>query len=178
MVVDLTIEPDVFVDQLSQETVSGGLTVVDAVEKLLSEQMEVSIQQSLGDHLVRAPRSIVHPGYYLNRFENLTTLGREGYYTWYPEVRFATRKGDSFKIAGVDARGFDLGHIVYGGGVKRCYVHNQKTLKTQVNHVMSSQPRTDPSSLVQTSDPQREPIRSDRPAIHCESHGWMQTVRR
>ena len=108
MVVDLTIEPDVFVDQLSQETVSGGLTVVDAVEKLLSEQMEVSIQQSLGDHLVRAPPSIVHPGYYLNRFENLTTLGREGYSTWYPEVRFATRKGDSFKIAGVDARGFDL----------------------------------------------------------------------
>ena len=136
MVVDLTIEPDVFVDQLSQETVSGGLTVVDAVEKLLSEQMEVSIQQSLGDHLVRAPRSIVHPGYYLNRFENLTTLGRKGYSTWYPEVRFATRKGDSFKIAGVDARGFDLGHIVYGGGVKRWYVHNQKTLKTQVNHVI------------------------------------------
>ncbi len=67
MVVDLTIEPDVFADQLSQETVSGGLTVVDAVEKLLGEQMEASIQRSLGDHLVRAPRSMVHPGYYLEQ---------------------------------------------------------------------------------------------------------------
>ena len=136
MVVNLTIEPDVFVDQLSQETVSGGLTIVDAVEKLLGEQMEASIQQSLGNRLVRAPRSIVHPGYYWNRFENLTTLGREGYATWYPEVRFATPKGDDFRIADVDARGFDLGHIVYGGGVKRRYVHKQKMLKTQVNHVI------------------------------------------
>ncbi len=136
MVVSLTIEPDVFVDQLSQETVSGGLTVVDAVERLLGEQMEVSIQQSLGDHLLRAPRAVVHPGYYSNRFENLTTLGREGYSTWYPEVRFATRKGDSFKIARVDARGFELGHIEYGGGVKSRYVHRQKTLKTQVSHVI------------------------------------------
>ena len=136
MVIDLTIESNDFVDQLSQETVSGGLTVVDAVERLLSEQIETSIQQSLGEHLVRAPRSIVHSGYYLNRFENLTTLAGEGYSTWYPEVRFATRKGDSLKITGVDTGGFDLGHIVYGGGVKRRYLYKQKTLKTQVNHVI------------------------------------------
>ena len=136
MVVDFTIEPGVFVDQLAQETVSGGLTVVDAVEKLFGKQMEVSIRQSLGDRLVRAPRSMVHPGYYMNRFENLTTLGREGYSTWYPEVRFATRKDDSFQIVRVDARGFDLGHVVYGAGVKRRYVYKQKTLKTQVNHVI------------------------------------------
>jgi len=136
MVLGLKIESEVFVDQLAQETVSGGLTVVDAVERLLGEQMEVSVQQSLADRLVRAPRSTVHPNYYSNRFQNLTTLGREGYSTWYPEVRFATRKGDSLKIADVDAHGFDLGHIVYGGGVKRRYAYGQKTLKTQVNHVI------------------------------------------
>ena len=136
MVLNLAIDLDLFVDQLSQEAVSGGLTVVDAVEKLLGEQMEASIHQSLGDHLVRAPRSTVHPRYYLNRFENLTTLGREGYSTWYPEVRFATRKGYRLRVANVDAHGFDLGHIVYGGGVKRRYVYKQKTLKTQVNHVI------------------------------------------
>ena len=89
VVLDLTIEPDVFVDQLSQEIVTGGLTVVDAIERLLSEHIENSILQSLGDRLVKAPRSIVHPRYYLNRFENLATFAREGYSTWYPKVRFA-----------------------------------------------------------------------------------------
>ena len=138
VVIDLTIEPDVFVDQLSQEIVTGGLTLVDAIERLLSEQIETSIRQSLGDRLVKAPCSIVYPGYYLNRFENLTTLAREGYSTWYPEVRFATRKGDSLKITDVDAGGFDLRHIVYGGGVKRRYMYKKKkkTLKTQINHVI------------------------------------------
>lgn len=136
MVVNFTIDTDVLINQLAQETVSGGLTVVDAVEKLLGEQMEVSIQQSLADRLVRAPSSVVHTGYYLNRFENLTTLSREGYSTWYPEVRFATRKGDSLKIASVEACGVDLGHIEYGGGVRSHYVYKQKSLKTQVNHVI------------------------------------------
>ena len=136
VVLDLTIEPRVFADQLSQETAAGGLTVVDAIEKLLGEHIETSIRQSLGHHLVKAPRSIVHPGYYPNRFENLTALALEGYSTWYPEVRFATRKGDVIEITDVNTGGFDLAHITYGGGVKRRYVYKRKTLKTQVNHIV------------------------------------------
>lgn len=136
VVLELTIEPGVFVDQLSQETATGGLTVVDAIEKLLGEHIETSIRQSLGHHLVKSPRSIVHSGYYPNRFENLTTLALEGYSTWYPEVRFATRKGDVIEITDVNTGGFDLAHIMYGGGVKRQYVYKRKTLKTQVNHIV------------------------------------------
>ena len=147
VVIDLTIEPDVFVDQLSQEVVTGGLTVVDAIERLLSEHIENSIRQSLGDRLVKAPRSIVHPVYYPNRFENLASLAREGYSTWYLEVRFATRKDDSLKITGVDAGRLDLGHIVYGGGVKRRYMYTRKTLKTQVNHVVRVNRVSIPSRL-------------------------------
>lgn len=136
MVVNLTIELDAFVNQLSQETVKGGLTVVDAVEKLFGEQMEVSIQQSLGNRIVTAPRAVVYPNYYFDRFANLTILAQEGYSTWYPEVRFATRKSDQFKITNIETRGFDVSHIEYGGGVRRRYVYNQKTLKTQLNHVI------------------------------------------
>lgn len=136
VVLDLTIEPDVFVEQLSQETATGGLTVVDAIERFLGEHIETSIRQSLGLHLVEAPRSIVHPRYYLNRFENLTTLARDGYSTWYPEVRFATRKGDGLEVTEVTTGGFDLADITYGGGVKRQYVYTRKTLKTQVNHLV------------------------------------------
>ena len=147
VVLDLTIEPEVFVDQLSQEIGTGGLTVVDATERLLGEHIENSIRQSLGGRLVKAPRSTVHPGYYLNRFENLATLAREGYSTWYPEVRFATGKGDSFKVTDVHFDGFELGNIVYGGGVKRQYVCKQKALTNQVNHIVRLNRLSIPSRL-------------------------------
>ena len=136
MVLDLTIEPAAFVEQLSQETACGGLTVVDATERLLGEHIEASIRRSLSHHLVNAPQSIVHPRYYLNRFENLTTLARDGYSTWYPEVRFATRRGDSLDITDVNIGGFDLADITYDGGVKSRYVYRRKILKTQVNHLV------------------------------------------
>ena len=125
VVIDLSLEPAIFVDQLSEEIVTGGLTVVDAIERLLTERVETSIRQSLSGCLVKAPRSIVHPGYYLNRFENLAALAREGYSTWYLEVRFATRKSDSLKITDVGADGFDLGHVLYGDGVKCRYMYNE-----------------------------------------------------
>ena len=100
MVLDLTIEQDALVDQLSREIVTGGLTVVDTVERLLGEHIEDSIQRSLAGRLTTAPRATVYPLYYMNRFENLATLAREGYSTWYPEVRFTTRKdSDRYKVS-------------------------------------------------------------------------------
>ena len=97
MFLDLTIEPDVFVEQLSQEIIAGGLTVVDAIERLLSEHFENSIRQSLRERIVKTPRSIVRPNYYANRFANLTILAQAGYSTWYLEIRFATRKNDPLR---------------------------------------------------------------------------------
>ena len=136
MVLDLTIEQDALVDQLSREIGTGGLTVVDAIERLLGEHVEDSIQRSLAGRLIKAPRATVYPLYYVNRFENLATLAREGYSTWHPEVRFTTCEGDTLEISDVHASGFELGHVVYGGGVERRYMHKQKTLKTQINHVV------------------------------------------
>ena len=136
MVLDLTIEQDALVDQLSREILTGGLTVVDTVERLLGEHIEDSVQRSFAGRLTTAPRATVYPLYYMNRFENLATLAREGYSTRYPEVRFTTRKGDALEISYVDTSGFELGHVVYGGGVERRHMHKQKTLKTQINHVV------------------------------------------
>ena len=61
------------------------------------------------------PRATVHPIYYRNRFENLCNLAQQGYSTWYPELRFATRKTDIPIIAEIATSGFDLGYIRYGG---------------------------------------------------------------
>ena len=136
MVLDLTIEQDIFAKQLGQEIVSGCLTPVDAVEKLFGERMENCIRVALEDLLTKSPRSVVNPGYYVNRFENLSVLSREGYSTWYPEVKFSTRKGVSFQVTDVNANGFDLGDLVYGGGVRRSFAYRQQILKTQVNHIL------------------------------------------
>ena len=148
---NLAVEKNIFVDQLSQEIVAGGLTVVDAIERLLAEWLEDSILQSLGDCIIKAPRAVVHPMYYSNRFQNLAMLSQSGYLTWYPEVRFSTRKDDFFEITHVETSGFELGSIKYGGGIERQYIHRQKELKTQVNHTIRLNEVTIPSDVfVQT----------------------------
>ena len=132
----LNIEANIFADQLSQEIIAGGLTVVDAIERLLGEHLEDSVLQSLGDRIIKAPRSVVHPGYYANRFENLANLRQRGYFTWYPEVRFSTHKRDTLEITKVETTGFDQGYIKYGGGIEQQYIYRRKELKSQVNHTV------------------------------------------
>ena len=134
MRLNLTFEPNRFAAQLAHEVTAGGLTVVDAIERILSECLEDSITQCLRGRIVKAPRSVVHPMYYVNRFQNLAALSRGGYATWYPEVRFSTGKDDVVDITHVHPSGFQIGSISYGGGVERQYTHKVKELKTQVNH--------------------------------------------
>ena len=132
----LAFEPNLFAGQLAHEIAAGGLTVVDAIERLLSEWFEDSISHSLEDRIVKTPTSVVHPMYYVDRFQNLAALSRGGYSTWYSEVRFATDKDDAFDITHLRASGLDLGSIRYGGGLERTFTHRVKELKTQVNHTV------------------------------------------
>lgn len=149
MHLNLSFEPDLFESQLSEEIVTGGLTVVDAIERLLSQWLEDATARCLKDRIVKAPRAVVHPGYYRNRFQNLAALGRSGYSTWYPEVRFSTGKDDDFDIDQLHASGIQFGAIRYGGGVERHYTHKVKRLKTQVNHtVRLNQVRIPPNVFV------------------------------
>ena len=74
MHLNIGIEANIFADRLTQEITTGGLTVVDAIEKLLGENLEDSVLISFGNHIIKTPRSIVHPSYYINRFENLACL--------------------------------------------------------------------------------------------------------
>ena len=147
MRLNLVVETNIFADQLSQEIVTGGLTVVDAIERLLCEYLEDSVLRLLGDRIIKAPRSVVHPGYYVNRFENLASLSELGNFTWYPEVRFATRKSDILEITEVESAGFDLGYIKYGGGTERQFMYRRKELKSQVNHTVRLNKLTIPSGV-------------------------------
>ena len=147
MRINLDIEKKIFASQLSQEIVAGGLTVVDAIERILSEWLEDSVSQSIGDRIIKAPRAVVHPMYYINRFQNLASLSQRGYFTWYPEVRFSTRKNDILGISHLETSGFELGSIKYGGGVERQYMHRSKELKTQVNHTLRLNKITIPSEV-------------------------------
>lgn len=133
---DLAIEQKLFGEQLAHEIAAGGLTVVDALERLVAEHLEQSIANAVGDRLIKAPRAKVNPRYYSNRFENLSTLRRRGYSTSYPEVAFATGKSDGLAVSGVSVSGFTFRTLRYGGGTRRGYKYTRKELKTQVNHVV------------------------------------------
>ena len=147
MRLDLAIEKSAFAAQLSQEVAASGVTVVDAVENLFSEWLEDSILKSLGERIINAPRAIVHPTYYTNRFQNLAPLSQNGYFTWYPEIRFSTRNNDHLEIDDVETSGFDLTSIRYGGGIDRPYLYRRKELKTQVNHIIRLNKVTIPSHV-------------------------------
>lgn len=147
MELTIEIEENVFADQLSLEITAGGLTVVDAIEKVLGEHLEACVSQSMSDNLIKAPKSTVHPSYYVNRFENLANLRKRGYSTWYPEVRFSTRKSEALEIDNVKAIGLDLGYIRYGGGIERQFTYRRKELKTQVNHVLRLNQTSVPSAV-------------------------------
>ncbi len=150
MRLNLSFEPDLFVGQLGHEIASGGLTVVDAIERLLSEWLEDAITRCLGDRIVKAPNSVVHPANYVNRFQNLAVLSRAGYSTWYPEVRFSTGKGDVVNITQLHSSGIEFCSIRYGGGVECHYTHKVKELKTQVNHsIRLNEVRIPPDVFVQ-----------------------------
>lgn len=151
MRLNLSFEPDLFAAQLAHEIAAGGLTVVDAIERLLSERLEDALTKCLGDRIVKAPQSVVHPTYYVNRFQNLAALSRAGYCTWYPEVRFSTGKDDPVDISQLQASGIQLGSIRYGGGVERHYTHKLKELKTQVNHsIRLNEVKISPDIFAQT----------------------------
>lgn len=132
----LSIDAKYFAERIAQGIIAGGLTVVDTIEKLFGESLENSVMESLGDRLIKAPRSLVHPRYFCNRFENLDNLRHQGYHTWYPEIRFATQRDDTLEIKGVEANGFEQGYIRCGGGIERQYTYWRKELKTQVNHTV------------------------------------------
>lgn len=134
LILNLSIETETFADGLAWEIVTGGLTIVDAIERLLCEHLEASVAKSLGSRLAKAPQAVIHPRYKMNRFENLFSLSQEGYSTWYPEVRFATKKSESFAITQVETTGLEHGYPKYGGDVEQRIQYRKKELKTQVNH--------------------------------------------
>ena len=147
MILSLGIETKTFADDLAWEIVTGGLTIVDAIERLLCEHLEDSVTKALGSRLAKAPQAIVNPRYFEDRFKNLFSLSQEGYSTWYPEVRFATKKGDNIAITQVETTGLKHGYIKYGGGIEQQSQYRRKELKTQVNHSLRLTKLSIPTSL-------------------------------
>ncbi|MYD94336.1 MAG: hypothetical protein F4Y02_11740 [Chloroflexi bacterium] len=176
MRLDLSFEPDLFAAQLAHEIAAGGLTVVDAIERLFSERLENALTYCLGDRIVKAPQSFVHPAYYANRFQNLAAFSRTGYCTWYPEVRFSTCKNDIVHISQLRASGIHLGSIRYGG-VERHYTHKVKELKTQVNHSFRlNEVKISPDVFVQSVRNLEESCRLSQPYMANLTVGFERFV--
>ena len=143
----LTIGVDSLAIELAEEIAAGCHSIVDAIERLIGRHLENSVSDILGNRLIKGPRAIVHSDYYKNRFENLFALSREGYSTWYPEVRFSTSKSDGLMITDLEPSGFDHGYVRYGGAIDRSYKYTRKILKTQVNHIVRLHSMTIPPGV-------------------------------
>lgn len=165
MRLSLQLNTDKFAETLSEEILAGGLSLVDAIERILEDHLETSVLNLFGNRLIKVPRSVVHPFYYKNRFENLSGLREHGYQTWYPEVLFSTRKEDDLVIEEVETVGFNLGLIQYGHGIELAHQYARKELKTQINHrvrlnevKLPSEIFTETTKKIETKSPLKQPF--------------------
>ena len=133
---NLAIEQHEPANGLAHEIAAGGTTVVDPIDRLLSEQLEDSVSKSFGERTVKAPRAVIHPRCNVDRFLNLAAFSRDGSSTWYPDLRFPTDKNDTFEIAATGTSALELGSIAYGGGISRRFRHSVKEMKTQTYHTI------------------------------------------
>jgi len=126
---------DVLGERLAQEALAGPTNVVGITERVLAEQLAGQANTQLAGKLIRPATAIVHASYFKNPFATLAALAETGYYTWYPEVRFATKADDSVDDIQVDTVGMVHGTITMDGQElwHRLFV---KRLKTQTNHVL------------------------------------------
>ena len=135
MRLQLQILEDVFGERLEHEVEVGSVNIVGITERVFAEQLAQQANDQLASRLVKPATAIVHDSYFKHPFATLAALAETGYFTWYPEVRFATKPDNSIDDVQVDALGMVLGSITMDGQDlwHRLFV---KRLKKQTNHVL------------------------------------------
>lgn len=116
-----------------------GASPIAAIHQALEEQLLERFRVALGDQVrklsINESRTASAYDHGLTgKRRTLPDLVKDGFETWYMELRFATLPGA--RIADITVNGTDLDVIPlhYGGGVKRSVLMKIKTLKTQTNH--------------------------------------------
>jgi hypothetical protein len=131
----LELQEDIFVSSLCAEISTPGVRPIDAIERLISQQLTASVEASVGKPL-KLPRVHIFGVYNKNRCPTLPELVKHGYKTWYSEIRFSTDHSTSVEDITIETAGITLDDIDYGWGVNRAYQLKSKKLKKQTNYTL------------------------------------------
>lgn len=136
MLINIGLDSQAFVETLAHDLRVGRLGVVEAVESVFRDQLKQCANETLAESIIKPVAVELHARYFKSRFATLHELARTGYYTWYPEIRFATAHDLSVREVQIQARNLHLGTINYGDGKEHNHKLFVKELKTQTNHVL------------------------------------------
>jgi hypothetical protein len=109
----LELDEDMFVDSLCTEISTPGVRPIDAIERLVSQQLSTSVEGTAGQ-LLSSPRVHIFEVYNKNRCPTLPQLVKHGYQTWYPEIRFSTDRSVVMEDIELETAGITLDEIDYG----------------------------------------------------------------
>ncbi len=115
---------------------TAGGSPTGAVARALQAHLFDCVRAALGSRLYKPPvvRPEIAPGE--GDPATLPILARDGYETYYIEVRFATCPGDVIEDLQLRADDIELIPIDYGWGIQRVFQLKVTTLKRQTNHVL------------------------------------------
>lgn len=136
----LEIPESAFVRELSEKIAVPGMRPENAISQILIHHMLASTASYLGSRLKKPPIIDLSDRYMQESVLTLPELTINGYTTWYPEIRFSTKRLDKLDDIVPEVVGaISLGPFVSYYGNPNRYKLSVKSLKTQANHVLSFQ---------------------------------------
>jgi len=125
-----------FAEALALKASTVGIRPVDAVEQLLTQILAQNIRDVASVKLHKPPSVKLHSMYYKDRCASLAHLARDGYATWYVELKFTTAAEAAVESVEVEGVGLELQPINYGPAGLMTHRLWSKKLKTQTNHIL------------------------------------------
>lgn len=136
MKIALGFPEEAFAEALALKVSTAGVRPVDAVEQLLTQTLTQNILDAESVKLHKPPSVKLHSMYYKNRCASLADLARDGYATWYVELKFSTAAVAAVESVEAEGTGLELRAIDYGSAGMMAYRLWSKKLKTQTNHIL------------------------------------------
>jgi hypothetical protein len=132
----LGLSEQLFAEALALEISAAGVRPVDAAEHVLTQTLVQSLSSTKWLNHRKSPSVKIHAMYYKNRCAPLAHLARNGYETWYAELKFSTAADAAVESLKVEGMGLELRPINYGPAGLMTHRLWSKKLKTQTNHIL------------------------------------------
>jgi hypothetical protein len=123
-----------FAEALALKVSTAGVRPADAVENLLAESLVKNLYEAEALSLCKQPSINIYPIYFKERCVSLSNLAKNGYQTWYVEIKFSTY--EEIKCVDILYKGLGLRPIDYGTSGSHSHRLSSKKLKTKTNNIL------------------------------------------